>query len=169
VPPVNDSNLHTIEQTLTTATTWRFRTKLSFLNYGHYNTAGLVLRESSSSKLMRFVLVNSVTISDYQVDNFTNYTTYSSTLVNGSTGAPSAVFSGPVNDIAPLYLELENTGTNYVFRISLTGYDSHFTQVYSGSITQFFTAGADHIGLLALSQNATYAPVPSFDWFRQMA
>jgi hypothetical protein len=170
-PPVNDSNLHTIEQALPGSGTWAFTTKIFPQIYGQYNTVGMVLRESSSGKLIRFALVDSITTSDFQVDEFNSYSSYNSTLVNGAlndslrlqTTSSGAYYSGP------FYLQLKYDGTNYYYAISTTGYSSQFTQLYSLGQASWFSSAADHIGLFALSQNSSYTPSPAFDWFRKTA
>lgn len=165
-----DADIHAIQQNLagSPTTPFKYRTKLLLQNFGQFNHTGLMLRESSTGKIMTFGIPFSTSAADFQVTTFNSYlgSSFAGTLVNGLTDLPG-IHSSIDNDFQEIYLEIENTGTNYVYRLSKLGYDEHFFAVYTGSITTFFTTGADQIGIFAISQNSSnIAPVPSYDWFR---
>ncbi len=166
LPPVNDSNIHSLEQPLPGSGNWTYQTKITQVNFGNYNAVGMVLRQSSTGRMLRYCAVaNSVSVSDYQVDEFTNYTTFNSTLVNGKLNLPVATLANS-NSFPPVYVQLSTDGTNYYFSVSLSGFPGTFFQLNSLSVGGWLTA--DKIGLFALAANMNYSPIAQFDWFRRL-
>jgi hypothetical protein len=160
VPQVNGSNQRLIVQTAP-GTPWEVTVKLLGL-YPPSGTssAGIVLRESGTGKLIRLVLVYSTgtfpTIGwGYGVFKDTNPTTFNATAF--SIGDASVQYQ---------YLKVKDDGTNLIFYLSPDGLI--WNQVYSEGRTVFMAGGPNQVGLVS-ENNAVTGPAleATFEFFRR--
>jgi hypothetical protein len=142
------------------AGTWRYRAKVSHIAFGATASMAvqMVLRQSSSGKLTAINLYYSGNY-NLSVSNYTDPTTYSADVVSPTAAAKPSGW----------YLEIENDGTNYIYRASPDGF-AYFTlgtQVKTAFLT---TTGADQIGIAADSNNGSSRDlVAQCEWFRRVA
>jgi hypothetical protein len=145
------NNVSSIVQSLPSQT-FKYRCKMSFATKNADNMAGLVLRDSASSKLIMFQWYSGSSPT-LKVQQYTNNTT------TGTT-------SQSVNCMdATLYLEIEQDATNRYYRFSFNGVEGSFNEILSETKTAFLTP--DQIGL---ALNPFSAPcIAAFDWFRRIS
>ncbi len=164
-PATASMDLKIIEQTLPGDTTWKYRAKVSMPPSSNGNLAGLSLVESSTGKVVTFLFVYS-SGAYQQVANFTNVTTYSSTPA--TVGPDKTEWGGQ----PWFYFEIERNGSNLYYRFSrAAGFGPNNVgpyQLYTSSLTSFFTTAPDKIGLVAAAQNASAPATIICDWFRKI-
>ncbi len=153
----NGNDIKIIKQTLPVGN-WRYRAKITLVGvYAGSMAGGLVLRESATGKLMTsgLTIVSSLPVVGAPI-NYTNPTTFSSTVVFANCGSYTQ------------YLEIEYDGTSYIFRASTNGivYATWSTQAKAS----FLTTAGDEIGLMADSNNSSSRDlIMVCEWFRRVA
>lgn len=136
---------------LTPATPFAVTAKITLtgLNVAGYY-GGLAFRDSSTGKVVSLRIGNGSTLT---VDHWASPTTLT-----------ASVYTQTVDSTATIYMTLKDDGTNYTFSFSRDGVN--FIPVYSESRTAFL-AGADTVGYMTGSSNATYPMELGSDWFRR--
>jgi hypothetical protein len=135
---------------------------LNFLN------GGLVLKETSSGKLLSFALYScdgsashSTTL---QVDRWNSETSYastvSSTLVLGDTAYALA--------LGPLIIEIERISTSLKFRL-VSSLGSGTFEVCSETVNNFFSSQPDQWGIFANTANPSSASTMVCKWARRIS
>ena len=116
----------------------------------NYFTAGLVLYETSTGKLLSFGTAHN------------NGSVQGVTRWNSVSSFSSSPFSGAsINNTA--FFRVVNNSTTLTFSISQNGFD--FTNVvYTENVNAFFTTGPSHIGLVADSNNSKPVSVFCMHW-----
>ena len=141
-------------------TPWEFQAKLSMHgNVVPYAGAGLILRESSTGKIILWwaTLNNSAPVTPVlDVDRYTNETTSNSTPFR-ATASPGW----------PLYFALRNDGTTLHYGYSADG--KTYGEVFTESPTAFLLGGADQVGIATNAIRTTVTPTAQMvcDWFRK--
>jgi hypothetical protein len=124
---------------------------------------------STTGSVFGFVLYNSGSTSNYlfgqefadgklRLHKFTGPSTY--------VGSPYTSLPLAMIPYMPVYLEIENDGTSLYFRVSASGVDGSFEQVFTETLAAYITS-VTNIGVMANSGNA--AAVGLIDWFRREA
>lgn len=149
-----------------TAGAWRYRAKVAFNVHGATNFAGLHLRESSTGKVVGFGNFNpgGITLIVATGDMPSGYL-----AVPFSTSASSYTVLDAGNISQFTYYEIELASGTMHYRVSLSGQDGTFTEVYSVAVTSQFTVVPDHIGLCVRSANASTPASLMCDWFRDFS
>ncbi len=159
--------INAIVQTLA-GSAWRYQAKISFGCLSSGNYCGLLLRESATDKV--------ISIGVFNPPGPPNLTIATGTIAAGFTGVPvntaiSPYFPQMTSAIASpyVYLEMELAAGTIHYRMSNTGLDGSFVEVYSAAQTTTFTTAPDQIGFQVRSFNGAAAAVLFADWFRQVA
>ena len=158
-PASASESFRIVEQPAPVSSTWRYRAKvMAHYSLSNYAYCGFTLRNSVNGRLIYFGLT-------YVGGHFLyaqrwNSPTSFAVNIAGIGIAPSG--------FVPIYLEVENTGTNLVLRYSHHGYDGTFHTHSTEPIATFITNAPDFIGLTANSQNSNIVRT-CVDWFRRMA
>ena len=156
--PVNspNDNIMSIVQTLPTAP-WKFTSKLS-INFvsvsGTGHIAGMVLRESATSKMIIMAVALQSGVCQVFVFSFTNNTTFNATI-----------YTGPASLRNAYYFRIGQMGTTLTFEVSSDGVG--FMQVYSESVTSHFTTAPNQVGLALDNVDANNPTDGIFWWFRR--
>ncbi len=134
---------------------FKFRCKLEMsVNASSTLEAGMVVRESSSGKVCTWKRVAGSSLNVH--------------TATSATASNTSVTSLTFYSYGPLYLEIEEDGSNRYYRYSTSGIDGTFVTVYSEAKTTFITT--NQIGLYI---NGTWsAPcqvVAAVDWFRRIS
>lgn len=146
---------------------FKFRAKFQVGHPVAFNNGGFALVENATQKCLRFGVGYGFVSGNnpvWQVESYLNPTTF--------TSQPYA--SGTLNSVSPtgivpfFYYEIERIGSTIYTRVSDTGHDDTFVNLYSFAQTAHFTTAPDRIGLYVESLNATQA-VLVCDWFRRVA
>lgn len=143
------------------ATPWRYRTKVALSVPSAAPVAGFVLYNDTSNKLIQVGFWPTGPLVWFNQTG----------PLPGSTFG-SSVFSGNLaqNDTNPTtswgYFEVENDGTNIIFRASVTGVSGSFQELVRQTLATWI-GSVDRV-CLSLNTNAT-GQVATFDWFRRMA
>lgn len=138
--------------------TWRFRCGVASLSTdANYNGIGMMLRESATGKILSYGFVMDASLRQLQIrrqpGGFSSWTgNYN--LVATSFGS---YYTGE--------LEIENTGTNLIFRRLESGI---WTQRQSILLTADFTTAPDQIGMWVNGPTSTSA-VGVFDYWQRVA
>lgn len=137
--------------------TWRFRCGLASLSTNaNYNGLGMVLRESSSGKILCYGHVRDSGVEELQIRR-----------QPGGYSSWTANYSGTSNS-PPFYtaeLEIENDGTNLIFRRLESGVWFTRTTVL---LTADFTTAPDQIGVWANGPTST-PTTAVFDYWQRVA
>lgn len=147
---------------------WKFRAKAALANQGVNNFgAPLTLYEASSGNVATIGIFNSSGTLDLIVAT--------GTLSSGLTAVPflggiSAYF--PSETIAGItggfiYYEIELASGTLHYRVSNTGLDGTYLEIYSVAVTSEFTTAPDHIGPSVRSDHASIPAVMFIDFFRR--
>lgn len=154
IPSGGTGVIRNVEQVAPTAP-WRFRMKMlqGLLTESNYQHMGMVVRNSSTGKLVTFCQSYS---SGFKLENHRWNSPSSYNATNFSTAG-----SGHI----PLYLEIESDGTTLTFRRSVSGFDNTFVTYGTETISSFL-GSVDRIGIFAIVDNPGSILV---DWFRRMA
>lgn len=142
------------------AGTWKIQMKVALeweLDAGAYPFAGLCLYESGTGK------IELLGVNWRAGVNYLNHMRYNSTSSYASSGWSNQRFPYGI-----YYIQIEKTATDLVWAISFDG--AYFHEVLTESITTFFTAGPDKIGLALNSYNCgSVESIASCDWFRRIS
>lgn len=117
--------------------------------WDQYNAWGVALRESGTGKFQVVTHVNAGAEGSYdiRVRKFTDPTTFSADYLNvASVDKPFLRF--------PVWLRIEDTGTNIVSSLCQDGLEGNFDQLHSISRTDFMAGGPDQYGFAFNTQNA---------------
>jgi len=158
---------HRIIQQSIAAASFKVRTKCQLFGQGAYNGAGLVVGNSGSGKYYALGIYYTSTAIDcrWYVKALTNPTTLSSNLALGSA---ESILSSVNGQAPPAYLEFEYDGTNVIARISMSGYNTTFAQLYTATAASWLGT-PDTIGINVDAENATLPAIAAFDWFRRIS
>ena len=107
----------------------------------NYHAVGVCLRESGTGKILAAVTAFN-TNHALRAYKWTTPTTFSTQVI---TVAPY---------VSPIWLQMARSGSTLTLSWSVDGYD--WRPFHSESVTTFFTAGPDQVGVLANCGNATY-------------
>lgn len=159
-PGNGSDSFRVVEQVLPSAP-WTFQMKLASLGVSESNDfqAGLVLLNNSSGKAITFTKTwaSGPALS---VSRFTSVTSFS------ATNTETDIF-GSRDFYQPLYLEIENDGTDLTMRYSDSGLDGTWKTFATEALSTFISS-VDRIGIVANSTNSN--PVATVvDWFRRVA
>lgn len=146
-------------QTLPGSGTWTYECKLCapFLPAANYSGAGLFLRNTSSGKLLVFLM----TYQTGYVLATTEYSAYGSAVANLNT-LPISPY--PVD----LYLQVVWDGTSLIFNWSYSGYPGTFTTLTT-TTPGAYMGTPNSVGLGAFNFNSVSGAQFPFDWFRRTA
>lgn len=141
------------------STPWKITTRVALRNSAVQPFAGLVVRNSSSAKLIVLGIGIATTawsgirLGAYK---FTNATTFSATILDQVLAAA----------YLPTYFQIENDGTNLKYKVSWIGTeDADWIQIGSETLATFISS-VDQIGLVVDSNNGSVSGVGIFDFFR---
>lgn len=151
-------NLNLLAQTAP-ATPWRVRAKVFAFMQSNFAHGGLTVYNSGNSRAITFdVQWNSS--NTLGVFRYTNLATFATSVVS-AIPMPGA---GGV----PIYLEIENNGTNLLFRYSLTGYDGQFVLFATEPLATHIVAVTD-VGMSVNPGASAELGRIFVDWFRRFA
>lgn len=122
-------------------------THINGVYFGGNGGFGLAFRESSTSKITAMYVkpfTNTVLL-----ENWTNETTFSASLLSFTLDG-----SGGTD----WWFQVEDNGTNLVYRLSTSGYAGSFVEVHSMGRTSFMAGGPNQVGIL-FRDNAASKPV----------
>lgn len=139
--------------------TWKFRAKIKFESLAwDYIGLGLCVHNNTSGK-----------------------TLWAGLMYHASYGSPTSYVGRYTGETAnseaesiewrngDAYLEIENDGTNIIWRISLTGNGGLFSEFYREAISSFVSS-VDAVGIYIHQwTNGAYKSAVSVDWFRRIA
>jgi hypothetical protein len=170
VPSSASDTLRYLKQAIGAGSTWKYRCKLSTqfsaTQSGYYNVQ-MAVRNTTSGKLMAIGrgLSSSGTVSlRLFATKWTSVTAWSSDPLN------SDIFSGVVQDRTaryPIYLEIEQTATQLIFRYSDVGVDGSFIDYFTENLSTFIVS-VQEIGLGIDAANSAIG-TGVWDWFRRVA
>lgn len=161
-PAASGANLRIVEQPAPSAP-WRYRAKIAVPGAGANNGGGVVLVNSGNGRAISWQYqYGGAAVSVLLGVNWTSVTAFASTFFNTNM---SPVLGPPAGW---QYYEVENDGTNLIFRMSPTGYQGTYRQIASTTIAGFLGA-VTHIGLLANADSSTLNGLMLCDWFRRVA
>lgn len=147
--PAGGSSNNRIRKKAAPSTPWTLT--IGFIPFtfdANYVTCGLALRESSTSKLI-FFLLGYVDNPVLRVERYTNETTFSADALTKTITNLLAI-----NPAHIVYLRVLDNGTNLIYSYSIDGV--HFRQFLSESRTAFMAGGPNEIGFFANGFNASY-------------
>lgn len=173
-------NLRCVMQPVS-GSTWRFRAKVTL--FGQRASAdssatagiifaGLCARNSTSGKLLSVhILSNAADTKPGRIEanRWTNVTTYSATYA-----ATKDIFRGDYwnpRALVTLYLEIEQTSTQFLTRWSDSGVDGTFIPLTAENLSTHISS-IDEVGIFhANTLNQTHTPKSAtvVDWWRRMA
>lgn len=141
---------------VTPGSSWKYRAKMMFeVGYASYAFGGISIWNASSGK--NYIFGPSQAANGRAVYSFTSQAGAGYSQVGSDTG-----YGGPT---AFVYYEIQCDGTSLYFRVSESGEDDSFHQVYTATLASFI-GSVDHIGI-AVNQYVT--PVGMIvDWFRRV-
>lgn len=162
-PATTGTNVRLITQPV--SGTWKYRCKLNSLlgTMSNHFYAGIIARNTANGRLVYLSKIFHTSAMQMEYLQYSNLTTVNFALLTN-------IFNGANYSRAarsPLYLEIENDGTNLHFRYSDVGIDGTFA-TYRTELVSSFMGDVDQIGLSAYNTNNN----PSwgaFDWFRRVA
>lgn len=146
---------------------WRFRAKLSALTRASANNVGVYLHETGSGKIVEYGLINLTGTPTLWVENAASFT--AGGAISFSAGLSALWPLGVSYPTTPMYFEIELASGTLHFRLSNTGYEGTFVEVYSVTQTTLFTTTPNVIGLGGYSFNGSTPSEMFCDWFRRMA
>lgn len=160
ITPPNDGGLHAIYQNIS-GSTWKVRAKLHMFDgaTGAGDNMGIFVRNSSSGANYTFGPFGPS--GNLLLLSASSFTTLVASVQNSF---PSFWTTSDLIDYR--YYEIENNGTNLIWRTSKTGVNGSFVQFNSTSLATFITT-ADQVGL-AIDTNHSGTGLIC-DWFRRMA
>jgi hypothetical protein len=138
--------------------TYTFAAKMSFIGVlGNYIASGLMLRESSSSKLITFG------------PSYRGPQEIDVAYWNSATSFNSLPLSAYAQTFTPMYFRITNDNTNFIFQISREGVA--WVTVATLGKNAFFAGAADGVGFGVYTENVSGAGACtlSLDWFRRTA
>lgn len=162
-PGTASLNLRVIEQIAPSAP-WTYRAKISAAN----SQVGMSVANNGTGQLLVFHKYINTEWSDGRigvVQRYTDATTFSASA-SGSEITSGGTTIGGVS--AYQYFEVENDGTNLIWRISTTGHDGTFFTCATEAISAFVSA-VDRIGLFARSLGSTRPGILACEWFRRVS
>lgn len=142
--------------------TWAIQCQVAIYNTVVNDSAGLVVRDSVSGKLIVFAVAN-VSGAGFLVQRNTNPSTFSANQFSGGAWISA---TNTAMDTLPVFLQIVFDGTNLKFNMSVTGYPGTFRQLYTETAAAFLGVAPTHWGLCV---NSNSAVVSVFDLFRQTA
>lgn len=149
----------------TAGATWAYTVKYS--QYSPNASAGMGLFVATSSGASGKIVSLNVNNNILTVQAFTNSTTFSSSLFNGtSSGFPQVSDRG--TSFGWIYLRIVFDGTNLIFSVSFSGIEGTFNQLFSQAATTNLGVPA-RIGLGGSIQSASNQAIALYDWFRKTA
>jgi hypothetical protein len=138
--------------------TYTFAAKMSFIGVlGNYIASGLMLRESSSGKLITFG------------PGYRGPQEIDVGYWNSATSFNSLPLSGYAQSFMPMYFRITNDNTNFIFQISREAIA--WVTVATLGKNAFFAGAADGVGFGVYTENVggAGACTLSLDWFRRTA
>lgn len=159
------ANLRIVEQ-VAPAPSWKYRAKLCTVKMAAsvHSLVGLCVVNTSSGKVIGFYKgwtgSGAVMVAG---DKWTNVTTYSTALATAVSLSATPYVHGMTD---PLYLEIENDGTNLIFRYS---FDGALWITFATEALSTFISSVTTIGLIAHNDTNSNLPTGVFDWFRRIA
>lgn len=164
---VATNTINAVMQALPGGGAWRFRAKAALSNIGlNHFCAPITLIESGTGLVAALGLFN---------NGGYNLIVATGSLSAGYTAVP---FNAGVNGYFPetilgvaskwIYWEVELAAGTLHYRVSNTGLDNSFLEIYSVAMTSEFTTACDTIGFSARGDNASIPPICMLDWFRRM-
>lgn len=140
--------------------TYKYTAKLALSKSVNNAGAYIALRNSANSRLIVFGFANVSGAANIYVQRLTNPTTFSANQYLVASGLPVL----PGISIPAIYFQIENDGTNLIFRHSFMGVS--FTQIYTETVAAFLGTPTD-AGLGVNSVSTSTAAVGVIDWFRR--
>jgi hypothetical protein len=98
--------------------------------------------------------------SAYYVQQRSSPTTFVANVVSGAGGVPTSGFA---------YLRIAYNGTNIIYSVSPTGYNSDFTVLLTETPAVHLGAVPTLVGIESDANGAGVPAIATFDWFRQTA
>lgn len=156
-PASNSPSFRIVEQP-SPGSAWKIRAKIfGFYPEANFAYCGLIVRNTANSRLLFFGPVHAA-------GNFLYSQRWSS-----ETSHNANIVTGPgISRQLPVYLEVELTSTDVIFRYSFTGFEGTYVTHTTESIGSFLSAAPTTVGLAANSQNNFIARC-CVDWFRRVA
>lgn len=143
------------------AAPWRYRAKMAMSVPNSAPVAAIVLYNNTSNKLCQMGYWPTAPIVWFNQTGPLPGSTFGSSVFSGNL---SSNIGTPCN--LWCYFEVENDGTNIIFRASMTGVEGSFQEMARQTLATWISS-VDRI-CLSLNTNAT-GQVGVFDWFRRMA
>lgn len=147
---------------------WKIRAKCHIIRGATNAAAGLCFYNTANQNGLMFGLAytSSAQTLNYYAQRIDDPTTFNSNVAGPSTlSIGPVVASGAAN--VPVYLEIENDGTNLICRFSISGIDGTYVLAYSETIAAFLSA-VDRTGVFIHSVSTSTAALVAFDWFRDV-
>jgi hypothetical protein len=139
---------------------WKVRSKINIEGtLWTYNLAGLIVRNSSNNKNMLCGLLKHTSMGDGLTGYFMR--------LNGAAIATEVDLANYFSQT--FYIEMENTGSNLICRLSTTG--RAYQQIYSEPISNFMITAPEQVGVILHPYNTTsglFNPLITVEWFRQV-
>ncbi len=161
-------NFRMVEQAAPTAP-WRYRVKFSGLSSAGaaYCQIAVNLVNNGTGGLISFMLEggeywNAFVVYWSAPDTFGGYVTYGAQNLILRPGSPDSTTLP-----WPLYVEVENDGTDLIWRVSVSGHDETFFEFGREPIADH-VAAVTHIALAVNSENSADV-IGAFGWFRRVA
>ena len=158
------ANLRIVEQVVG-AGPWRYQCKLRAVEVAAgagFSLVGICVVNNTSGKVLGIYKGYNASIA-IAGDKWTNVTTYGASLISAINLAATHI-AHSMSD--PIYLEIELSGTNLLFKYSLNGFT--WTVAATEALATFITS-VDRIGLIAHNDTVANKPVGIYDWFRRVA
>jgi hypothetical protein len=158
------SNLRIVEQVVG-AGPWKYRCLLRSVKVAsasNFSLAGMCVVNNGSGKVLGIYKGYNGGVA-IAADKWTNVTTYSTALF-AAVDLNAAHIRHSMSD--PIWLEIETSGTNLIFRYSIDGV------VWSTGATEAlatFISSVDRIGLIAHNDTNSNQPIGVYGWWRRVA
>lgn len=165
---VNAANvINMIVEPLPAGSSWKFRAKFSTVGTTN-NFEGLTVYEAATGQVASFGIFNpsgpAVIVATGTVS--AGYTAVPTGVIAMTTYWPDWVPNNGMESGAG-YWEIERIGSTLFYRISKTGIEGSFFQVFSHSLSAAgFTTAPDHVGLHVRANNGAFGGILLCDWIR---
>jgi hypothetical protein len=145
---------------------WKVRAKVHLTDAAANAGAALVAYNTANQNLVIFgVFMASGPVFSVYAQRCDDPTTFNTNLSTGATAMPIV---GADSASLPVYLEMENDGTNLYYRFSVSGFEDTFILLQTEPIASHIAA-VDRVGILANSVSVSRPARSSWDWFRRVA
>jgi hypothetical protein len=164
-PGGTSTNLRVIELPVS-GSVWVYRAKLrDFIttNTADFSLGGMCVVNNTSGRVISIHEVMHTGTRKLECNRWNSATSYNSTAAG-----PTDIYAATARTThEPLYMEIENDGTNIYFRYSDSGVTGTFITFRTEPLATFITS-VDKVGLLVNNDTGSNAPTLITDWFRKI-